>query len=71
MTVGELIEQLKDYDPKTLVIQSSDPEGNSISETHEISDGNFNRRTGDFGSDTIGSEDYVSGPFAICFWPHQ
>ena len=41
MTVGELIAELQTFPKDTLIVMSSDPEGNRFSGADEVGDGNF------------------------------
>ena len=54
MTVGELIEKLKEVNPHLTVLVSNDPEGNAIRELDDV---------------TIETEDTDSGEPEIILWP--
>ena len=77
MNVGELIEQLKDYNPKRLVVMSRDPEGNGYGPLAAIATAAFANR--EIGEEKLTEEmikrgyteeDVMEdGEPALVFWP--
>ena len=73
MTVAELIVQLQAQNPDSLVVQSSDSEGNSINNFHDISVGWFNKGSnaweGEYEEQEEGDSETPPGVPCICLWP--
>lgn len=73
MTAAEIIRQLQQYPPETVVVQSTDPEGNSFSPVLLVENVNYLPETeyrGDlWAADCrqVGSPGKVVS--AVCFWP--
>lgn len=76
MTVGELIALLEDYDEDTIVIISSDGEGNNFSPLSDVGAGHYIEQTG-WSGDFVSEEDAIeddninleSAEPAIVLWP--
>lgn len=81
MTVKELIEVLKEEDPKRIVVMSKDSEGNNFSPLSSFSLNIYKAETtwyGDIGLEELTPElrkagyeedDVISGEKALVFWP--
>lgn len=83
LTVGDLIELLQDYDPDTIVVMASDPEGNGYAPLCKVDAGFFNSKDASFyteeeffGDDeeVIEEDEYTEdtklhGTPAVGFWP--
>ncbi len=65
MTVAELIAALQSLPPETLVVVSSDAEGNSFDTASQATIGDYNKEDREF-SDNEGE---VEGVKAVCIWP--
>lgn len=73
MTVDQLIEKLKALPGNTLVVMSSDTEGNTFSPMCEISSGFYDRDTSWSGTfyefNEEGNDEEIGGDMAVCLWP--
>lgn len=82
MTVKELIEQLKQCDPKAIVVMSSDGEGNSFSPLADVDDSHvyqadstwsgeigFKELTEELKEDGYTEEDLLDGEPCVVVWP--
>ena len=73
MTVAELIAELQAQNPDSLVVQSSDSEGNSIRNFHDISAGWFDQEPndweGEYEEQVEGDPETPPGVPCVCLWP--
>ena len=73
MTVAELIAELQAQPPDSLVVQSSDSEGNSIRNFDDISVGWFNQGRnaweGEYEEQVEGDPETPPGVPCVCLWP--
>lgn len=73
MTAAEIIKRLQQYPPETIVVQSTDPEGNSFSPVLLVENVDYLPETEHRGDLWAASGQQPEKPSevmpALCFWP--
>ncbi len=73
MTVAELIDELQKLPAGSLIVQSSDTEGNSYSPTFQLSPGHYAAEEGEDRGDFGEADDFPDLPHvpAVCLFPRD